>query len=93
MFHECYPGPGNNNFWFTGWVLQRKATGQLALGVELFHRTPNEIGGLQSMGFNIGGRPSTGFNMGGIYDFTDHIHFLFSLGRGLQHAKETSEFS
>jgi hypothetical protein len=40
-----------------------------------------------------GGTQSTRFKAGGIYDFTDHIHFLFSLGRGLQHAKETSEFS
>jgi hypothetical protein len=80
------PGPGNKNFWFTGWVLQRKITGKLALGIELFHQTPNEIGRLQSTSFDIGGRPSTD-------DFTDHYHFLFSFGRGLQHAKQTNEFS
>jgi hypothetical protein len=87
------PGPGNKNFWFAGWVLQRKITDKLALGVELFHQTPNAIGGLQSTGFNFGSLPSTGFNIGGIYDFTDHYHFLFSFGKGLQHAKETNEFS
>ena len=77
------PGPGNKNHWFVGWVLQRKITDKLALGVELFHQTPSEIGGMQS----------TGFNVGGIYDLTDHYHFLFSFGKGLQHAKETNEFS
>jgi hypothetical protein len=81
------PGPSNKNFWFTGWMLQHKITGKLALGIELFHQTPDEIGRLQSTSFDIGGRPSTGFNIGGIYDFTDHYHFLFSFGRGLQHAK------
>jgi hypothetical protein len=93
MFHECHSGPGNNNFWFTGWVLQRKATGQLALGVELFHRTPNESAGCsRRVSTSAAGRRRVS-TWGGIYDFTDHIHFLFSLGRGLQHAKETSEFS
>jgi hypothetical protein len=39
------------------------------------------------------GKDSTGFNIGGIYDFTDHYHLVFSAGRGIQHAKETNEFS
>ena len=77
------PGPGNKNHWFVGWVLERKITDNLTLGVELFHQTPDKIGGMQS----------TGFNAGGIYDFTDHYHFLFSAGKGLQHAKETNVFS
>jgi hypothetical protein len=77
------PGPGNKNHWFAGWVLERKITDKLTLGAELFHQTPDKIGGMQS----------TGFNIGGIYDFTDHYHFLFSVGRGLQHAKKTNEIS
>jgi hypothetical protein len=36
---------------------------------------------------------SAGFNIGGTYDFNDNYHLLFSFGRGLQHAKETNEFS
>jgi hypothetical protein len=77
------PGPGNKNHWFVGWVLERKITDKLTLGVELFHQTPGEIGAMQS----------TGLNIGGIYDFTDRYHFLFSFGKGLQHAKETNELS
>jgi hypothetical protein len=51
-------------------VLERKITDKLTLGVELFHQTPDKSGGMQS----------TGFNVGGIYEFTDHYHFLLSLG-------------
>ncbi|MGH6834409.1 MAG: hypothetical protein ACREC9_02450 [Methylocella sp.] len=81
--YEINPGPGNKNFWFVGWALERKITGKLTLGAELFHQTPDTLGGMQQ----------TGFNIGGIYDFTDSYHFLFSFGKGLQHAKETNEFS
>ncbi len=77
------PGPGARNYGFVGWVLQRKVSDRLALGVELFHQTPSEIGGAQA----------TGFNLGGVYDFNEHYHLLFSLGRGLQHASETNAFS
>jgi hypothetical protein len=68
-------------------------TGKLTLGVALFHQTPDAIGGVSATGFNFGSVPSTGFNAGGIYDFTDRYYFLFSFGKGLQHAKETNEFS
>lgn len=77
------PGAGNKNYWFVGWLLQRQVTDNLALGGELFHQTPDTIGGKQTSGFNVGG----------IYDFTDHYHLLFSAGRGLQNAAQTDEFS
>jgi hypothetical protein len=77
------PGPGAKNYWFVGWVLQRKLTEQLAVGVELFHQTPSKIGGFQS----------TGFNVGAIYDLSEHFHLLASVGKGLQHARETNAFS
>ncbi len=66
------PGPGNNNYWYAGWVLQRQVTDQLMLGGEIFHTTSN-----------MRGRPGiSGFNLGGQYDFSDHHHLLFSAGRG-----------
>jgi hypothetical protein len=77
------PGPGNQNYWFAGWVLQRQVTKQLALGGEVFHQTADKIGG----------KDSTGFNLGGIYDFTDNYHLLFSAGRGLQNVTATNQFS
>lgn len=77
------PGPGNQNYWFAGWLLQRQVTDNLALGAELFHQTAD----------TIGGRDTTGFNAGGVYDFNDHYHLLFSAGRGLQNAQPANEFS
>jgi hypothetical protein len=77
------PGPGNKNYWFAGWLLQRKVTEKLALGAEVFHQTAMEQGG----------RDSAGFNFGGIYDFTAHYHLLFSAGRGLQDARDSNQFS
>ena len=66
------PGPGNRNYWFTGWVLQRQVTDNLALGGEVFHQTATIVGRDGSFGFNLGG----------VYDFSDHYHLLFSGGRG-----------
>lgn len=77
------PGPGNKDYWFTGWLLQRQVTKQLAIGAELFHDTA----------MTVGGRDSSGFNVGGVYDITEHYHLLFSAGRGLQDARDTNQFS
>jgi hypothetical protein len=77
------PGPGNKNYWFTGWLLQRQVTKQLALGAEVFRQTAMQQGG----------RDSASFNLGGVYDITEHYHLLFSAGRGLQDARDSNQFS
>ena len=77
------PGPGNQNYWFVGWLLQRQVTENLALGGELFHQTADAIGG----------KDTSGFNLGGVYDLTEHYHLLFSAGRGLQNTTAKDEFS
>ena len=77
------PGFSNKNFWFVGWVLQRKITDKLAIGAELFHQTAEKVGK----------KDGTGFNVAAIYDFTEHYHLLFSIGRGIRHARETNELS
>jgi hypothetical protein len=74
---------GDKNYWFFGWLLQRKITEHLTLGGEIFHQTADTIDGVDS----------TGFNFGGIYDFDEHNHLLFSAGRGFRHAPETNLFS
>jgi hypothetical protein len=66
------PGTGNRNFWYTGWLLQRKITETFVLGGEIFHQTSS----------GTGRNGTFGFNLGGIYDFTEHYHLLFSAGRG-----------
>lgn len=77
------PGPGNKNYWFAGWLLQRQIADQLAVGGELFHQTAS----------TDGGKTSSGFNVGAIYDLPDAYHILFSAGRGIQNASTTNEFS
>jgi hypothetical protein len=77
---------GNTNdqdYWFFGWLLQRKVTENLVIGGEFFHQTATIIGGADS----------TGFNIGAIYDFNEHNHLLMSAGRGVQNASETNTFS
>lgn len=75
------PGPGNRNYWLAGWLLQRQVTRKLALGAELYHTTSSMVGRGGSIGFDFGGQ----------YDFTDHYHLLFSVGRGgLQYAVDAA---
>ncbi len=74
---------GDKNYWFFGWLLQRKVTEKLTLGGELFHQTAD----------TEGGGDSTGFNIGGFYDFDEHNHLLFSAGAGLQNASQTNLYS
>ena len=76
-------GTDDKNFWYFGWLLQRKVTDKLVIGAELFHQTAD----------TIGGKESTGFNVGAIYDFDEHNHLLMSAGRGLQNASDTNRFS
>ena len=66
------PGPGNRDYWFMGWLLQRQVTDSLAIGAEVFHQTPN----------TLTAKASSGFNLGGVYDFSKSYHLLFSAGRG-----------
>jgi hypothetical protein len=74
---------GDKNYWFFGWLLQRKVTERLTLGGEIFHQTADNVAGVES----------TGFNFGGIYDFDEHNHLLFSAGRGFRNAPETNLYS
>lgn len=77
------PGAGNKNYWFSGWLLQRKISDSLTLGGELFHETAD----------TVGGPSNTGYNLGGIFNYTEHDHVLFSAGKGIQHATDTNQFS
>jgi hypothetical protein len=74
---------GDKNYWYSGWLLQRKVTEKLTLGGEIYHQTAD----------NINDVDSTGFNLGGSYDFDEHNHLLFSAGRGFQNASATNLYS
>jgi hypothetical protein len=77
------PGSGNQDYWFAGWVLQRKVADDLVLGGEMFQQTA----------VIVDGKPSVGFNLGGTYDFNQSLHLLFSAGRGLVNAPTTNQAS
>jgi hypothetical protein len=87
------PGPGNKNYWFVGWELQRQITEKLMLGGELFHQTAFTTGTPGSAGFPLGSKATTGFNLGGQYDLTEHYHLLFSAGTAIQNRTATDQFS
>ena len=77
------PGNGNQNYWFMGWVLQRRNTTNLTVGGEHFHQTAS----------TLKGRESTGFNLGGIYSLSESYNLLFSAGKGIQNNTDTNTFS
>src|ERR1039458_765831 len=74
---------GDKDYWFAGWLLQRKITDKLTLGGEIYHQTADKVDGVDS----------TGFNLGGSYDFDEHNHLLFSGGTGFQNASATNLYS
>jgi hypothetical protein len=87
------PGPGNRNYWFFGWQLQRQVADNRVLGAELFHQTASTSGVPGSVGFPLGSKATTGFDVGGAYDFSANYHLLFSAGCGIQNATTTNQFS
>ncbi len=74
------PGVGNRDYWFAGWLLQRRVAPRLSVAGELFYQTADETDG----------RDSAGFNLGLIYDITARYHLLISAGRGLQNARSNA---
>ncbi len=76
------PGPGNRNWWYLGWQVQRQVLDNLAIGAEIFHETAKAADG----------RRETRFNVGLVYDFTENHHLLFSAGRGIQGPNELTTY-
>ncbi len=65
------PGEGNKNWWFFGWLVQRKITEQFTLGAEVFHRSASREDGTESNGFQVGA----------IINLSEEHHILLSAGR------------
>ena len=49
------PGKGNNNWIFTGWLLQKQFSEVLTFGCELYYHSSNTVIDNESFCFNIGG--------------------------------------
>lgn len=67
------PGAGNLDFWYVGWLVQRRLSDLATLGTEVFYTTPDRVGGEANLRFNVGL----------VLDLTEHHHLLFSAGRGV----------
>jgi len=76
-------GGGSRNFCQAGWVITAEVTEHLNLGVEVYHQTAD----------TIGGKDSTGLGAGAVYDLYDEVHFLASMGPGIENAAETNRYS
>jgi len=67
------PGSGNKNWIFTGWEIQYDFTGFLTLGSEVYYHTAAATDE----------KSTAGLTLGGSLNFTDHIHFIFSVGHSI----------
>ena len=54
------PGPGNRNYWWFGWEVQREISKVLTLGAELFTNTRTAAGQAARTGINLGAIVSLG---------------------------------
>jgi hypothetical protein len=80
---EFNRGGDSQNFCLTGLVVTRQLTSSLQVGLEVFHQTPDTIGGAATTSVGAGVR----------YDLNDHFHLLGYLGRGIQNAQENDRVS
>ena len=73
----------SQNYCLVGWALTRAVTGNLRVGAELVHQTPD----------TREGHASTAVGAGLLYDLNDNFHLLAYAGPGLQNAAETGRYS
>lgn len=76
------PGPGNHDWGYFGWLLQRQMLPEVNVGAEVFHTTTQ----------TRDGGPQTLFNVGLVLDLSDLQHLLLSAGRGLQGSNEFQSY-
>jgi hypothetical protein len=48
------PGTGNRNYWFLGWLAQRRLGEAVALGAEVFYESARTSDGTGEVGFDLG---------------------------------------
>jgi hypothetical protein len=80
---EINRGGDSQNFCLMGVAVTRQFTPKLQVGIEIFHQTPDTLGGEATTSSGIGVR----------YDLNDNVHLLGYLGRGLQNVGQTDQFN
>ena len=76
------PGEGNRSFWVLGWQVGRRVSEHATVGAELYHTTPDQVGGSGSLRSNVGL----------VLDLTDHDHLLVSAGHSLAGSRRTQGY-
>jgi hypothetical protein len=71
--------PGQRNYGFGGWLVQRDLGKYLTLGTELYSQGPEAVAG---RGFTL-------VNVGGYFKFTESFNLLFSAGRSIAGERNT----
>jgi hypothetical protein len=66
-----------------GLVVTRQVTPKLQLGMEIFHQTPDTVGGAAITSLGVGAR----------YDLTDNIHLLGYVNRGVHDVQQTDQLT
>ncbi len=77
------PGAENQNYWFFGSGVTRSLTPWMSVGVELFHQTPD----------TVGGEGATGTNVGVIFNLSNQLSIMASFGGGIENAATTNQYS
>jgi hypothetical protein len=77
------PGAGKKNNWFEGIGIGRGVRGELWLGAEIFHQSADQDRG----------KSMTGFNVGGSLALAEQQRLLLTVGRGVQNAERTNQFT
>ena len=80
---ELNRGGVSQDFCEMGLVVTRQVTPKLQLGMEIFHQTPD----------TIGGAALTSLGMGARYDLNDNIHLLGYLARGVENVNQTDQLT
>ncbi len=76
-------GGGGKTFCLGGAGLTRQILPALQIGAEIYHETADTAGGDASTGVGFGIR----------YDVNDTVHVIGSSGPGLEHARQTNQYS
>ena len=76
--YQINPGPGNRNFWISGFAVTRQVTEDLMLGAEVYHQTAD----------SDLARDWTAVNAGAQLRFAKHWSLLVSGGPGVQNPRE-----
>jgi len=76
-------GQDSRDVWIAGWVLTRKVLPELIVGGEVFHQTPD----------SVGGSASTTAGLGATFDASQTVHLLGYLAAGLQDPDLTGRIS